>query len=255
MATVVMLNTRTAVTAAETATFCGIEMVLIPDNKNLTDYYIGKYEVTQKQYESVMGTNPAVFKGKPDNPVENICWYDAIEFCNRLSVKAGYTPYYNIDKENRKSDYTTGDDPLRWDVTVNEEANGFRLPTEAEWNYAYNAYNDEDYLWGKSKDFLVIDQYAVYDENSLNKGVKSSEYGTHRVGTKKPNAWGLYDMSGNVWEFCYDISMEIEDIRTVRVLRGGGWKSDGENLRFSCVDGMYQYRRADDVGLRIARTK
>ena len=134
------------------------------------NFYISKYEVTQDIYETVMGTNPSIFKGK-DLPVENISFYDAIEFCNKLSLAQGLEPYYyNFTSSTPKE---------------NPAANGYRLPTPEEWKFAAKGYA------GSSN----ITEFAWVLENSDNK--------THPVGAKAPNELGLYDMYGNVWEYCF----------------------------------------------------
>jgi len=155
-------------------------------------FHIGKHEVTQKQWQAVMGENPSRFKGD-GLPVENISWDDCQEFCKKLSAKAG--------KE-------------------------VRLPTEAEWEYACRAGSTGKYCFGDSKDGL--ETYAWYDMNSA--------LATHQVGQKKPNAWGLHDMHGNVWEWCADRDGKYEaegatdpagpSSGALRILRGGAWTCD-----------------------------
>jgi len=203
-------------------------------------FYISKYQVTQAEWTAVMGNNPSNFKG--DNlPVEQVSWLDAIEFCNRLSEKEGLTPCYRSSGSN---------------ITCDWNANGYRLPTEAEWEYAAN---------GGSNVFLVTayagsnnaDAVAWYYENSENK--------THPVGTKTPNGLGLYDMSGNVWEWCWDwyvaYSSGVQtDPRGAssginRVMRGGSWRHPA---KFGRSAGRYNHPpsyRLSYNGFRIVRSR
>ena len=164
-------------------------------------FYVGVYEVTQEQWKQVMGKNPSEFEGDK-RPVENVSWNEVLKFIKKLSEKEGIQ---------------------------------YRLPTEAEWEYACRAGSTENYCFGN--DESLFGEYAWYTDNS--EGV------THNVGTKKPNAWGLYDMHGNVWEWCADwYSESYENTPTDgtaykipnekgRVLRGGSWNGSAENSRCS----------------------
>lgn len=229
--------------------FAGIEMAVIPAGE--TTLWMGKYEVTQKQYQDIMGTNPSGFQGKPDNPVEKVSWYDAVEFCNKLSESAGFTPYYTIDKKKKDPENKNENDKIKWTVTVNKSANGFRLPTSEEWEYGYRAGIVVMYFWGISSEFKTVDKYAVYNENSYNKGPANENFGTNKVGSKKPNAYGLYDMSGNVWEWCFDWHPDF--IGSRRAFRGGSWSSDVSDLRASSSVSLGAYRSANDIGFRLVR--
>jgi sulfatase modifying factor 1 len=141
-------------------------------------FYMSKYEATQKQWREVIGTNPSKFKGD-DLPVENVTWYDVVEYCNRLSGREGLTPCYSGSGAN---------------ITCDFSANGYRLPTEAEWEYAARGGT-------RSKGF----NYAGGNPaGKVGWNRDNSGNGTHPVGQKTPNELGLYDMSGNVGEWCWD---------------------------------------------------
>jgi formylglycine-generating enzyme required for sulfatase activity len=178
---------------------------------------VGVTEVTQAQYEAVMGTNPSHFKGAT-NPVEEVTWNDATEFCKKLSEKT---------------------------------RQAVRLPTEAEWEYACRAGGNTGFSFGDADDRLG--DYAWYRANSGDT--------THPVAQKKPNAWGLYDMHGNVWEWCADWYGDypkgaVTDPQgpaagTARVLRGGGWSSDPTYCRSALRRGSSPGRRSGDFGFRV----
>jgi formylglycine-generating enzyme required for sulfatase activity len=144
-------------------------------------FFLGACPVTQAEYEQVMGANPSLFKEQPANPVEQVSWYDAVRFCNRLSERESLRPFYTIEGER---------------VTVPDWGGaGYRLPTEAEWEYACRAGTTTRYWFGD--DPATLGDYAWYSGNSANT--------THPVRQKHPNPWGLHDMHGNVWEWCWDV--------------------------------------------------
>jgi len=186
-----------------------------PHHVKVDSFYIDRTPVTQEHFERVMGRNPSKRKD-PKAPVERTQWVDAARFCNTSSELDGLKPCY---------------DPATW--TCDFEANGYRLPTEAEWEYACRAGSSGRYGFGD--DAGKLGRHAWFKQNS--------EGRTHPVGRKTPNAWGLLDMHGNIWQWChdwYDEGYFKESAREnprgpasgkQRVLRGGAWESDAEKCR------------------------
>ena len=194
----------------------------------LDDFMIAETEVTQALYESVMGKNPSHFKGAR-RPAECISWYDAVEFCNKLSEASGLEKCYSGSGNNIICDFSK---------------NGYRLPTKAEWEYAARAgVKSKGFKYSGSND---IGEVAWYWDNS--------DKQTHPVKSKKPNEIGLYDMSGNVWEWCWDL---YSSSGWYRVYRGGGWGSYAgyaDRCSVSSLDCYYPSRSYDDLGFRLARS-
>ena len=189
----------------------------------LKRFAIGKYPVTQEQYQAIMGNNPSHFKDNPNNPVEQVSWHDAQAFCQKLSEKTGKK---------------------------------YRLPSEAQWEYACRAGTQTRYYFGDNE--KQLGEYAWYSENSTSK--------TYPVGQKKPNNWGLFDVSGNVWEWCEDGWHEnyqnspkggsswndSHSQSPLRLLRGGSWFNLPRDCRSAVRHRLHAGFRFNDNGCRLA---
>lgn len=223
---------------------------------SVSSFYIDPYETTQTEYERLMGSNPSNFKGEK-LPVENISWLDAIAFANAKSKEAGLTPVYTVTE-----------DGVSWDIS----ANGYRLPTEAEWEYACRAGTVTQFNLKKSLDATEANFYGHYpyeiEENYFNDSVLEARPGEYRettvdVGSFRPNDWGLYDCHGNVNEWCwdyygdYDVTAKTDPTGaatgTRHVYRGGGWNDFGKNMRSAYRAAGEADLASYNLGVRLVR--
>ena len=208
-------------------------------------FYLGKYEVTRAEYKAVTGQEPSFLKGNPNNPVDSVPWLDAVRFCNQLSEREGLKPFYEISGETV---LVPG-----WNGT------GYRLPTEAEWEYACRAGTATRFSFGD--DEASLGEFSWFAGNADNSGG-----GTHEVGQKRANDFGLHDMQGNVWEWCWDWyaadyykESPVDDPRgpsqpPFRVFRGGCWVKSPAHCRPACR----QWGAPDQCfmgGFRVARVQ
>lgn len=187
-------------------------------------FLLAQFPVTMGIYNTITNKSLNTFDGDL-KPVVNISWNDAISFCNQLSKKAGLKECYSISYDGER-------------IFCDWESNGYRLPTEAEWQYACKA-GTTGYRYGE------LDKIAWYSVNSGDK--------IHEVGRKEPNAWGLYDMIGNVWEWCWDLYDE-KVYGSYRIFRGGSWAEVARGCGASCRRRSHPSFCIDDLGFRLARS-
>lgn len=186
-------------------------------------FFISAFLVTTDLYHHIVDKKTSTLSN--DLPVVNVSWYDAVNFCNLLSIDMGFDPCYDIDIHSGE-------------VFCNWGNNGFRLPSEAEWQYACRA-GSKDYQYGE------IEDIAWYSGNS--------DGHIHKVGERAPNQWGIYDMLGNVWEWCWDLYDE-KHYGSYRVFRGGSWAEEQRCCGATCRRRSHPSFQIDDLGFRIAKS-
>lgn len=211
-------------------------------------FYLGETEVTQGQYQQIKGSNPSQFHGSDSLPVDSVSWFDAVEYCNALSEKEGLPTYYK----------SVGSAASRTVTIPILDGTGYRLPTEAEWEYACRAGLSTKYSFGD--DPAAVSEFAWFDGNS--------EKSAHPVGLKSANGFGLYDMTGNLREWCWDRYNADEykkradkDPRgpeegfgeVLHVHRGGSWDSTAPLLRSSARGKLKPNIGGEFFGFRLAR--
>ena len=216
----------------------------------VNDFMLARYEVSQSLYQEVMGTNPSAHSGNA-LPVENISWFDALRFCNALSKREGLSEAYRITEKDGRIEVT-------WDRT----ANGYRLPTESEWEYAARAGTTTPFNTGENISAEQTNFYGTYPYRDGRSQLYRGE--TVPITSFSANAWGLFNMHGNVWEWCWDRygrypAADLSDNPTgpdvgrYRVNRGGGFNDFGKHLRSAYRAAHNPENKTFNLGMRLAR--
>jgi len=217
----------------------------------LSAFLLDSVPVTQKRWNALMDTNPSGHLDCPNCPVENVTWFEAVEYCNRLSKREGLDTVYSWTGKTMQGARVVG----LADIFCHNDRNGYRLPTEAEIEYATRAGTTGTYPWGN--DSLAYDPYAWVFTNSNGK--------THPVAAKLPNAWGLYDMVGNVWQWgndWYGLQYNLADTVNPsgaatgdqRVRKGGAYSFTVLYTTSANRGWLYPEKSIVDIGFRVARS-
>lgn len=263
-------NETTTITASDEFVFIqgGTFIMGSPESENwrspdetqhtvtVSDFYMSAYELTQEEYEAVMGNNPSSFTGE-NLPIENISWLDAVNYCNQRSEQEGLTPAYLIDGEN---------------VSWNRGADGYRLPTEAEWEYASRAgtstpFNTETSISADESNYYGHYPYEIegnyFEQDNLTTQPGQYRETTIAVDSFSPNAWGLYNMHGNVSEWVWDFygEYETEDVTnpagpetgSLKIYRGGAWNDFAKNMRSAYRATLEPNLGSFNIGIRLVR--
>lgn len=197
---------------------------------NVDEFLVGIYPVTQELYSIVTGCNPSFHKGDK-LPVECVSWYDAVEFANQLSLLEGIDPYYTIEKHCKNPESLNPNDKMKWNIIPNNNR-GYRLLMENEWEYAAKG--------------------AIYGEAWSEKNSSGS---THIVGELKPNNFGLFDILGNVSEWCFDWYTDVlEPERYYKAHRGGSWYDDPFPVRITYRGAYNPYWKNHTIGFRVGKS-
>ena len=233
----------------------GMSRCLPLHDVTLSSFYMAETEVTQSEYTAIMGSNPAHNSGVGDNyPVYLVNWYSAVKYCNKKSLNESLTPCYSVNGDTNPDNWGGSFTP-----DVNWSANGYRLPTEAEWEYAARGgiHEDDNYRYSGCHNESDLPNYAWYSANN-------SPNGSKEVGTKLPNQLGLYDMSGNVYEWCWDwyagyssssqTNPHGANSGSYRVIRGGCWINSAYSLRVAFRNNNSPSSSNCSLGFRLLRS-